>query len=186
RTSADICRHTFRHRRGTGVVDVALARRLGPGTLDAEDFRRRAVIERQHIVGLGFLEPGVDQRLELLGVFVSQVDRLRAVLIDVVKFPFILVEIALAGERSVYCRCFPTFLPDAAGAEHGVVLALLLRLAVGRERVLHRHTRQWYLFHPAESFGRFDADAVEDRRHDVHSVVILVAYLAPGLDTLRP
>jgi hypothetical protein len=83
-TAADTHSDALGHRRGVGVVRVAVSRRLRLRTWVTELFDCSAVVEGQHEVVLGFLEPGVDEFLEFLGVLLGEVGRLRTVLFDVV------------------------------------------------------------------------------------------------------
>ena len=80
---------------GARIVDVPLAGRFFGGPLRGEDLQGGAVVERQHQVLLRLLEPGLDQRLELLGILLGQVLRLGAVRVHVVELPLVLVEVAL-------------------------------------------------------------------------------------------
>ena len=107
--------------------------------------------------------------------------------VDVVQLPHVLVEMALARDRRVQGDGLPAVLPDAARAEHRVVLPLLLRRRRRRvEAVAHRHARQRILLDAAVDLRHLQPADVEDRRDDVGAVVVLVAHLAAGLDALRP
>jgi hypothetical protein len=141
----------------------------------------------KHVVGLGLLEPQIDQLFDLVGVLVGEVVGLRAVCVGVEELPAILIEVSLAEERTVLGHCLPALVPDPARAEHLVVLDLLAgRRIRGVEAVAHRHARQRRLLDVAQDLRDRHAAAVEDRRDDVGAVVVLVAHLAPGLDPLRP
>ncbi|MNV27386.1 hypothetical protein D3C71_1185350 [compost metagenome] len=118
----------------------------------------------------------------------GQVGRFGAVLVDVVQLPLVLVEVSLAGQWRVQGGGLPAVLPDAARAEHGVVLALLLGGGVrrGLEGVLHRYAGQRVLLHATIDLGHLYPAGVQDGRYDVHAVVILVTHLALGLESLGP
>ena len=104
------CR-TFRHRGGVGVVDVAVAWRLGLGPRVTELFDRGAIIKGQNEIPVGLLEPGADQFLELLRMFGSEVLRLGPVGVDVVELPDVLVEVALTADGCMQRRYLPAVLP---------------------------------------------------------------------------
>ena len=129
RAAAHVGGNAFRHRGRARIVDVPFARRLIGGPRQRQLYQRRAIVDGQHVVLLRLFEPGRDQLLNLLGILAGQIPRLRAIRIHVIQLPPVLVEVALVGQRGVDGRGPPTILPDAAGAQHGVVLALLLRRA---------------------------------------------------------
>ncbi len=148
-----------------------------------EDLGRQAVVERQDVELLRLLEPRGDQRLEPLGLLCGEVVRLGAVLLGVEELPDVVVEVAETRCRAVHGHRLPAVLPDAARAEHRVVLALLRRRRIALvERVLHRHARERHLLVPVQRVREVEADALEDRRDDVDRVVVLVAHLALGAD----
>ena len=92
-----------------------------------EDLERAAVVERQHQVLVRFLEPDLDQLRELLRMLLGEVLGLGAVHVHVVQLPHVLVEVSLATDRRVQGDGLPAVHPDAARAEHRVVLPLLRR-----------------------------------------------------------
>ncbi len=184
---ADVDRRRLGHRRGVRVVDVARPGRLAlrPFVVDLLD--GGPVIKGQNEIRLGLLEPGGDQFLQLLRMLVGEVAGLGAVLFDVVELPAVLVEVPLAADRRVQCGGFPAVLPDSAGAEHREVLPFLGGRGVGViEAVAHRNPVEWVLLDPAVHRGHLQADGLQDRRHDVDGVVVLVAHLAAGLHPLGP
>src|SRR5208283_3040046 len=90
-----------------------------------------AIIQGQDQILLRLIKPDPDQVLEPLGVSLRQVLGLGAVLVHVVQLPVVLVELALAAQRSMEASGLPAVLPDPTGPEHGVVLAQLPRRSVG-------------------------------------------------------
>jgi len=106
--------------------------------LDAEQFDRRPVVLRRHHVPVRLLKPGLDQRLQPLGIQLREVFRLGAIDVHVIELPLVLVEVSLASERHVDRIGEAAVLPDTARAEHRVVLALLLGRAVGRRCIASR------------------------------------------------
>ena len=82
----------------------------------------------------------------------------------------------------------PALVPDAARPEHGVVLRLLGGRRVGCrvEGVLHRHAGDRCLLVAVDELRELQTACLEDGRHDVDGVVVLVAHLALGLDALGP
>jgi hypothetical protein len=76
---------------------------------------------------------------------------------------------------------------DAAGAKHRKVLPFLggRRVRVV-EAAAHRHSVERVLVDTPVAFGHLQSDRLEDRRHDVSAVVVLVSHLALGLDALGP
>ena len=60
----------------------------------AEDFDRRAVVQREGAVRARFGEPDADQFPQLVGVLGRQVVRLRAIGVGVVELPVVVVEVA--------------------------------------------------------------------------------------------
>ena len=112
RPAAHVDGHAFRNRgRVRDSRCTARGAASSDGPLDGEDFHCGAIVKRQHQVLLRLLEPGLDQRLQFLGVFLGQVLRLGAIDVHVVEFPLVLVEVALAGERGA-CRA-TTFQPSS-------------------------------------------------------------------------
>ena len=121
-------------------------------------------------------------------MLLGEVVRLGAVLVGVEQLPAVLVELAQADrDRPVLGDRLPALVPDAARAQHLVVLGLLPRRRVGRvERVAHRHARQRRLLVAVDDVGHLDPAAVEDRRDDVGAVVVLRADLTARLHPRGP
>src|SRR6202008_796280 len=95
--------------------------------------------ERQDVVGLRLPEPEVYELGDLLGMLLGEVARLLGVLVGVEELPAVVLEVADPGERAVLGDRLPALVPDAARAEHLVVLRLLVRRrARVVERVAHR------------------------------------------------
>ena len=81
----------------------------------------------------------------------------------------------------------PALVPDAARAQHDVVLRVLLRGRLGIVKaVLEALPFQRPLGVALDFRRQFDAQAVVDRGHDVAAVRVLVAHLTLGLDALGP
>src|SRR5215471_13186850 len=114
--SAHADRNALGYRRRARIVDVTVARRLLAGPLDSKNLLSAPVIERKHEVLVRLVEPGLDQRLELVGMLLRQIRRLGAVHVDVIELPFVLVEVALAGQRRMQCARLPPVFPHAARA----------------------------------------------------------------------
>jgi len=188
RTPSDVDSDAFRDRSGAGIVNVSLAGSFFRRTLKAKDFQGCAIIQRQHEVLLRLLEPCLDERLELLGVLLGQVFRLGRVHVHMVEFPLVLVEMALACDGGVEGNSLPAVLPDCAGAEHGVVLTLLLGRSVGCrvEGVTHRDSGERVLPHALIHLGHLKPANLQDRRNNVHGMVILISDFAARLDAFRP
>src|SRR5262245_57176146 len=84
------------------------------------------VDEWKHIVFLGFRQPKGLKLLELFRILAGQVLCLRAVLFDLEELPLVLVEMSLVSRRRrMQGRGLPALVPDAACADHFVVLRLL-------------------------------------------------------------
>ena len=81
----------------------------------------------------------------------------------------------------------PAVVPDPARAEHRVELGTAVRRR-GRvvEAAAHADPVERRLDVPLDPRGWLDVEHVEDRGHDVHGVVVLVAHLAPGRHPRRP
>ena len=77
--ATDVDRFRLRHFRRAREVDVGLPLRLHTGALHRRQLERRAVVEREHVVLAGLVEPQLDHLLELLGVLRTEVVRLGAV-----------------------------------------------------------------------------------------------------------
>src|SRR6185437_6173524 len=81
----------------------------------------------------------------------------------------------------------PALMPDAARAEHAVELpcpcSRSLRVV---EAIAHAHTVESALGMPLDRRGRRHSQHIEDRRHDVDGVVILIADLTFRLETRWP
>ena len=183
----DIDRRALRHRRGVGVVDIARPRRLGLRAGVAQLFDGGPIIQGQNEIRFRLGEPDVDEFLEFFGVFGGEVARLRAILIDVEELPWVLVKVALTADRGVQGRGLPAVLPQAAGAQHRVVLPLLLGRRIGLvEAVAHRHSVERVLLNAAIDLRHLQTGDVQDGRDDVGGVMVLVAHLALGLDALGP
>src|SRR5271169_2680860 len=95
---------------------------------------------------------------------------------------------ALARKWSMNRDCLPAVFPHSACAEHGVVLALLFRFSIwGRiETVSHRDAGKRKLLDSIELLWHLHTANVEDGRHEVCRVVILVAHFPFGFDAFRP
>jgi hypothetical protein len=127
------------HLAGSRVVRVAPARRDGHLVLERPVFEHPEVVERQDVVALGLREPEVDELLDLLRVLLSEVVCLGAIFVRVEQLPAVLVELAEPdGHGAVLGNRLPALVPDAARAEHLVVLGLLRgRRVRGVELVAH-------------------------------------------------
>ena len=120
-------------------------------------------------------------------MLVGEVARLSAILIDVVELPAIFIEVTLTADRRVHRGRLPAVLPDTAGAQHRVVLTLLLGGCLrGVEAVAHGHTVDRILIDPAVDLGHLQANNLKDGRYDIGGVVVLVTHLALGFDALGP
>ena len=129
--------------------------------------------------------------LDLVGVLVGEVVGEAEVLVHVVELPAVVVE--ALGSRDLR----PGFAVDDGGEPAVVVdaavagaLVVLGDVPVGGgavvERVADAHAGHRRLLVAVDDLRLGHADGVEDRRHDVDEVVVLVAQLALGLDSLRP
>ena len=104
----------------------------------------------------------------LSGWSVGEILRLRAILVDVVELPLVLVEVALAADRCVNGRGLPAVLPDSACAQHCVVLPLLRGGSIGGvEAVAHRHPVERVLFNPAIRLRHLKTGDIEDRSRTI-------------------
>ncbi len=144
------------------VVGVLPGRRYGHAELHLDEGLEvlgisddLQVVQREDVVGLGLLHPEGLERFHLLRVLGRDVVRFRTVLVCVEQLPAIVVEAGGAGHWAVFGHGLPTGLPDAAVAEHLVVLRLLLSRCIGRgvERVPHRDTRQGRLRRAVDDRG---------------------------------
>ena len=112
-----------------------------------------------------------------------EVVRLGAIHIGVEQLPAVVVELAPVDHGAVFGRHLPALVPQAAGAEHLVVLRFLAGGCIGVvEAVAHRHTGQRRLLNTVHHVGHRQSAAFENGRHDVGAVVVLVAYFAAGLE----
>ena len=178
---ADVHRLLLGHLRGPGEVGVALARRGQLRPRRDDDLQGGPVIEREGPVLAGFGEPQVDQLPELLGMLGGQVVQFGAIGVGVVQLPGVVVEVAPAAERGVGGDGFPAVVPDPAGAEHRVELGFARR---GRRfhvgAVTHAHAVEPALHMALDRRGALHPQGVQDGRHDVDGVMVLVADLAPA------
>ena len=190
RTAADVDADRFRHRRRVAdsrCTACAAAPRCGcwmREELDRASDRRAAARSSS--------APRRTRRrsssFSFSRILLREVLRLGAILVDVVQLPAVLVEVADAADRRVQRGRLPAVLPDPARAEHRVVLhaaSVVLRLGVV-ERVAHRDAVERILLDAAIDLRHLEPDDVEDRRHDVRRVVVLMAHLALRLDALGP
>ena len=92
----------------------------------------------------------------------------------------------MPGHRTVHRDGLPALVPDAAAAEHLVVLGLLLRSGPRRRTCSPSRRRRAASARPRVVVGHLDTARLEDRRHDVGRVVVLRAHLALGREPRRP
>ena len=106
----------------------------------------------------------------------------------VVQLPALLVEVApRLGRRGHRGRRLPALVPDRARPEHRVELRLLARLGIGVvEGGPEAHPVELRLGVAVDDVRELDAEALEQRGHDVDGVGVLASVLAGGLDALRP
>src|SRR5215472_12150717 len=91
-------------------------------------------------------------------------------------------------QRSENSCSEPAVFPNAARAEHLVILAVLLRGIVRFcvERIAHRYTAQRVLLDAVVHLWHLQSGNLENRWDDVHRMVILIAELAARFDPLGP
>ncbi|CNM58099.1 Uncharacterised protein [Mycobacterium tuberculosis] len=160
-----------------GIVDVAgsFADQVRPRP--SHRFQEVQIGQRQPVVLGGFGEP---QRLELLkfvGMLGGQVVALAAVCCDVEQFPAVSVEIRPAGGRGrVNGVGEPTFMPDPAGAQHGVELGGLAGVGGrGGKGRYEAHAVHRFLRNPLDGPRRCHAQQVVDGGRDVADIDVVVA-----------
>src|SRR5215470_1317202 len=120
-------------------------------------------------------------------MFLREVDHLRPVFLGMKELPLIVLKIPPAGKWSVNRNCFPALVPNAALAQHFVILCFLSGRGFGViKAVLHRNARKRNLLVAVHSLWHFNTAALVDRRNDIGAMVILIADLSFGLESLGP
>ena len=117
----------------------------------------------------------------------GEVVELGAIDVGVVELPLVLVEMAPAGDGRVGGDGLPALVPDRPRAEHRVELGLPVRRRLRVvEAAAHADAVELALDVALDRPPGLEAEDVEDRRHDVDRVVVLIADLAARLRPLRP
>ena len=173
--------------RAAGTVHVAGAWRGQLGARVGDDLDSGAVVQRVRLVGAGLVEPRADEFGQPAGLVRGEVVEFGPVLRRVVQLPGVVAEVTPAAERAVRGDCLPAVVPDAARSEHRVELRVLGGgNGGGVEAVAHAHALDRVLGAALHRVGEFDAQAVQERRHQVDGVVVLVPGFAAGRDAVRP
>ena len=145
-----------------------------------------AIIHWKNIVLAGLDPEPFNHLFQFRGMFLGKVMALREVLIKIVEFPLIGVVVV---SFPVIIDGLPALVPDGETSPHFEILRLFPGRRIGTggiEGIGHAGSLYGLLGNPAVYIGGFQAQDLQNRRHDVGHVMKLPANLPPFLDLGRP